>query len=94
MVKYGYWDGLGMVPGIALPVPTRSSLPRVHPSPTGYSHDRACGAAARVEEVVGLRSVAQLTLGVHFSGFRGITEGYNLDIAENPNDHNCIPGNK
>ena len=37
--------------------------------------------------VVGLKSVAQLTLGVHFSGFQGMTEVYNLYIAGNPNDH-------
>ena len=42
--------------------------------------------------VVGLKSVHQLTLGVHFSGFQGITEGYNVEIAGNPDDHNDIPG--
>ena len=42
--------------------------------------------------VVGLISVAQLSLFVHFSGFWGITEGYNLVKAGNPNDHFVIPG--
>ena len=44
--------------------------------------------------VVGLRSVAQLTLGTHFSGFLGITELYNLSKLGNPNDHYVIPGNE
>ena len=44
--------------------------------------------------VVGLILVAQLSLYVHFSGFQGITEGYNLCTAGNPNDHNDIPGTK
>ena len=41
---------------------------------------------------VGLKSVAQLTLYVHFSWFRGITEVYNLLNVEDPNDHFVIPG--
>ena len=50
------------------------------------------GTVPRLNMVVGLNLVAQLTLGAHFSGFRGITEVYNLYIAGNPNDHNTIPG--
>ena len=42
---------------------------------------------------VGLISVQQLTLVVHFSDIRGITELYNLAVAGNPNDQNVIPGN-
>ena len=44
--------------------------------------------------VVGLILVAQLTLDDHFSGFRGITEVYNLLDVGNPNDHIVIPGNE
>ena len=44
--------------------------------------------------VVGLKSVAQLSLTVHFSGFRGITEVYNLSIAGRINNHLHIPGFK
>ena len=42
--------------------------------------------------VVGLKTVDQLTLDTQISDIRGITEGYNLGIAGNPNDHNLIPG--
>ena len=52
------------------------------------------GSYGGVNMVVGLQMVAQLTLSVHFSGFQGITEGYNVAKAGNPNDHNVIPGNK
>ena len=44
--------------------------------------------------VVGLISVHRLSLDAQISGFRGITEGYNLAVAGNPNDHNLIPGNE
>ena len=44
--------------------------------------------------VVGLISVGQLSLSVHFSGFQGITELYNLAVAGNPDDHKSIPGNE
>ena len=44
--------------------------------------------------VVGLKSVAQLTLDLLFSGSEGMTEVYNLAIAGNPNDHFFIPGTK
>ena len=44
--------------------------------------------------VVGLISVGQLSLYVHFSGFKGITEVYNLLRIDNPNDHKGIPQNE
>ena len=44
--------------------------------------------------VVGLKSVAQLSLVPQISGFRGITEVYNVAVAGIPNDHKDIPGNK
>ena len=36
---------------------------------------------------VGLKSVEQLSLSAEFSGFRGMTEVYNLLVAGNPDDH-------
>ena len=42
---------------------------------------------AETKHAVGLRSVDQLSLYVHFSEIQGITEGYNLEIAGNPNNH-------
>ena len=42
--------------------------------------------------VVGLKSVEQLSLYVHFSDIGTMTEVYNLAIAGNANDHKCIPG--
>ena len=52
------------------------------------------GMYTRLNMVVGLYSVGQLSLGAHFSGFLGLTEVYNLRTAENPNDHYVIPGIK
>ena len=43
--------------------------------------------------VVGLKSVAQLSLGSHISDIRGMTEVYNLANAGNPDDHYVILGN-
>ena len=48
----------------------------------------------RVNMVVGLKSVDQLCLYAQISGFRGMTEVYNVRTAGNPNDHNDIPQNK
>ena len=80
---------------------TRYSPSPAHPHPhhPGYTPTAGIvymvygyGSAARLKGGVGLRSVDQLTLDAHISGFRGITEGYNLVIAGNPNDHFLIPG--
>ena len=43
---------------------------------------------------VGLKSVAQLTLRTHISGFQGMTEVYNLLYVGRINNHFLIPGNK
>ena len=43
--------------------------------------------------VVGLKSVAQLTLGSQISGFGGMTEVYNLVRIDRNNNHLFIPGN-
>ena len=71
-----------MVPGIA-PLPTHPvPLPRVHlpATPTGSARlgtwPRAVSGWRNM--AVGLKSVHQLTLSVEISGFRGITEVYNL----------------
>ena len=50
------------------------------------------GYVGGANSAVGLKSVRQLSLCGHFSGFRVMTEVYNLLEAGNPNDHKCIPG--
>ena len=71
-------------PRVHLPLPPRLVRPDLMVQRSGRSKNI----------VVGLKSVAQLTLDWHFSGFQGITEVYNLYVAGNPNDHNVIPGTK
>ena len=71
-------------PGYTSPPPSRLAWP-----------DRSVQRSGQLSNmVVGLISVAQLSLSVHFSGFRTITEVYNLVDTGNPNDHKGIPGNK
>ena len=75
------------------------SHPPSHPTPGTPPHCRrrsehCCTMPRGLNLVVGLISVAQLSLDVQFSDFRGITEGYNLVEVGNPNGHNDIPGNK
>ena len=95
-VKYGSWEWSWVVPGI---VPLQAhpvSPPRVHPSPTPHAASALyrcrTGQCPRLNKAVGLKSVDQLTLSTEISGFRGITEVYNLSVAGNPNDHFLIPG--
>ena len=45
-----------------------------------------CGAGG-VNMVVGLKSVAQVSLADHISDIRGITEVYNLAVAGRINNH-------
>ena len=73
-------------------VPTQYPTTPGTPPPPLWLPVRRAGPDMQVKEAVGLKSVAQLSLRPHFSGFRGITEVYNLDIAGNPNDHKFIPG--
>ena len=78
MLNMGSWDGWVVVPGIALPAPTQPYPPRVHlphPCTPGYA---AAPLAHRGNMVVGLISVAQLTLDDQISGFLTMTEVYNL----------------
>ena len=91
-----------MGPGMALagyrvvPLPT-------HPSshtPGTPSHYGRCDVSCPqcqyggVNSVVGLRSVAQLTLSARISGFTGMTEVYNLVYVGRTNNHSFILGNK
>ena len=85
---------------------TRYSTPPSYPGPTTpgtpppYPHRRhrytegSPRQPARLNSAVGLKSVHQLSLCVHFSGFLRFTEVYNLSVAGNPNDHNVIPRTK
>ena len=74
-----------------------SHPPSSHPTPgTPLPRQSALWVLTAVSgqpnSAVGLISVQQLTLDVHFSGSRGITEVYNLALAGIPNDQNLIPG--
>ena len=82
--------------GIALPtthpVPTQSHTPGTPLPAPAVRSQCAAGSAGQRNSAVGLKSVEQLTLRLHFSGFQGMTEVYNLTVAGNPNDHNDIRG--
>ena len=83
-----YW----WVPGIAPPGPTRLPIPRVH---LPYPHTELATLLTLdhvLNVVVGLKSVAQLTLGAHFSDIRTITEVYNLVRIVRINNHSFISG--
>ena len=95
MVKYGSWDGCWVVPRYSPSQPPQSSH---HPGYTPPAHagpgmlQRCAVRCGQTNSAVGLRSVGQLSLYVHFSDIRGMTEVYNLIKLGNPNDHNVIPG--
>ena len=62
--------------------------------PPGYTSEQVLYTAgvraavySQLNMAVGLKSVAQLSLSIHFSGFEGMTEVYNLVRIDNPNDH-------
>ena len=58
--------------------PTPVPIPWVHlPYPATTAAVPELSAVPK-KQVVGLKSVAQLTLGAYISGFEGITEVYNL----------------
>ena len=94
MVKYGpgmgYWVGTGIAPPPTHPSP----IPRVHPPSPGAPVLPYTGPAGESKLVVGLRSVDQLSLSIHFSGSRGMTEVYNLSKIGRINNHSLIPGTK
>ena len=91
MTKYGLPGTVWLGTGIALPATLPAPLPRVHPSPTYPSTPASPGPHRQYQGAVGLKSVAQLTLGPQISDIRGITEVYNLSVAGDPNDHKFIP---
>ena len=76
-------------PATTHPYPHPGTPPPTHP----HVYIPVHGSAVR-HMAVGLKSVAQLTLGLYISDFRGITEVYNLVKAGIPNDHIFIPGNE
>ena len=94
MTNYGVLGGSGLGTGIAplRPTPARTT-PGTPPLPV-LTREWPGQPYTRYNIAVGLKSVAQLTLGTHFSGFQGITEGYNLVYTGNADDHKSIPGNK
>ena len=83
---------VGLGTGIAPPATHPATAPRVHPRTELPSTRQRTTVPRGLKLVVGLKSVDQLTLGLLFSDIRGMTEVYNLVIAEDPNDHKCIPG--
>ena len=87
MTKYGSWRQSGWGTGIALPATLPDTPPRVHPPPRHDLPQPAVGQVALSNMVVGLKSVAQLSLWLHFSVFQGITEGYNLLRIDISNNH-------
>ena len=92
MTKLGSWEGAGWYryspPTHPSHTPTPGTpLPRT-PVPTMYNR----GARDRLNMAVGLRSVGQLSLYNLFSGFQGMTEGYNLSGIGRINNHSHIPG--
>ena len=90
----GPGTGTGWGTGIALPGP-----PMLHHP--GYTPPHHCrygytlpGHVSQVNSAVGLRSVGQLTLGAQISGFRGMTEVYNLVEIGRINNHFVISQNE
>ena len=83
MLNMRSWEGTGWVPDIALP----ATHPATHPgytSPSAWRYLSGYTAVSgRVNMVVGLISVAQLTSRALFSDIRGMTEVYNLVKIDN-----------
>ena len=90
----GPWDGLGLGTGIALPATHPVPTPGTPlPPPRAHAVMHEAGISG-LNMVVGLKSVAQLSLVTHFSGSQGITEVYNLLRIGKLINHSCIPGTK
>ena len=92
--EYGSWDGSWLYPGSTL-----QAHPGPHPTPGTPPPTRTASAVpgtalTQTNSAVGLRSVAQLSLGTQISDNRTITEVYNLLELGNPNDHFLIAGNE
>ena len=78
MTKYGPGRGPG---GYRYSPPTTHPVPTTPGTPLHYRPVLRLPLSVvpgRVNMVVGLKSVAQLPLSVHFSGLRTMTEVYNL----------------
>ena len=75
------------------PDPPSHPHPGYTPSPPSKSAGLHAAGVPAVNMVVGLISVAQLSLGTLFSGSRTITEVYNLLEIDRINNHSLIPGN-
>ena len=69
------------------PDPPVLPLPRVHPPPSRQYSVASTVQYRGLNSVVGLRSVDQLSLDGQISGFRGMTEVYNLIVAGIINNH-------
>ena len=96
MVNMGPWDGLGGCTGIAHPathpVRTTPGTPPPYRTPEHQVRYGVHGYVGGRNMVVGLKSVRQLSLSVHFSGFLSMTEVYNLMRIGRINNHYVIPG--
>ena len=82
----GPWDGHWVVPGIA-PLPAHPSYRTPGTPPVTTEQVPACYSAVQCQYggvimVVGLRSVGVRLLSARISDLRGITEVYNLPVAE------------
>ena len=91
MTKYGSWEGAwvgtGIAPLPATPVRTTPGTPPLDAGPACTHGYTGAGGYHGLNMAVGLKSVAQLTLSVHFSRFRGMTEVYNLMRIGRINNH-------
>ena len=98
MTELWVLEGAWVVPGIVHPPGTRPpTTPGTPPHPHrlhGQAGPRPHRHDGGVNMVVGLISVGQVSLSVHFSGLPGITEGYNVAGIGRINNHFLIPGNK
>ena len=77
-----------------LPAPTRYHYPGYTPPLPPLPGTLLQWCLTEVNMVVGLISVGQLTCGPLFSGFQGMTEGYNVRITGRINNHSLITGNE
>ena len=91
---------LGLGTGIALPgthpartTPGTPPHPGYTPAPTVTAVHGPGMQSRGSNMVVGLKSVEQLTLDLHFSGSLTITEVHNLSKIGRINNHFLIPGN-
>ena len=91
MVNMGPGMRLVLGTGIALqtthPATHPVYPPRVHPCPPRTSTPVSSGPRRRAQCAVGLKSVGQLSLSIHISDIRGMTEVYNVRKIGRINNH-------